>query len=68
MLNDCSTKVALSYRETSDTDDIRYKVKRCLEIVEPFVLKKFKDFCLLNLIKYIKYNLSLSFILRIGPF
>ena len=32
MLNDCSTKVALCCREISDTDDILYKVKRCLEI------------------------------------
>ena len=39
-----------------------------LKLLSPFVLKKIKDFCLLNLIKHIKYNLCLSFIHRIGPF
>ena len=31
VLNDYLTKVALSCSATSDTDDMRYKVKRCLE-------------------------------------
>ena len=68
VLNDCLTKAVLSCSATSDTDDIRYKVKRCLENVKPFSFKKCKDFCLLNLIKHIKYNLCLWFIHRIGPF
>ena len=33
-----------------------------LKLLSPFVFKKIEDFCLLNLIRHIKYNLSLSFI------
>ena len=61
-MSDCSTKVALSWR------DIRYMIYNArsnavLELLTPFVLKEWKDFCLLNLIERIKCNLSLSFIL-----
>ena len=67
MLSDCSTKVALSRR------DIRYTIydarsKAVLKLLTPFVLKEWKDFCLLNLIERVKYNLSLSFILYISLF
>ena len=35
-----------------------------LKLLTPFVLKEWKDFCLLNLIERIKYNLCLAFILN----
>ena len=59
MLSDCSTKVALSWR------DIRYTVydvraNNVLKLLTPFVLKEWKDFCLLNLIERSKHNLSLT--------
>ena len=58
----CSTKIALSWR------DIRYTIydarsNNVLKLFTPFVLKEWKDFCLLNLIECIKYNFSLSFML-----
>ena len=66
-LSDCSTKGALSWH------DIRYTVydarsNSVLKLLTPFVLKECTDFCLLNLIERIKYNLSLSFVLYNSPF
>ena len=67
MPSDCSKKVALSWR------DIRYTVYDArsiavLKLLTPFVLKEWIDFCLLNRIERIKYDLSLSFILYISLF
>ena len=67
MLSDCSTKVALSWRDIGYTKyDARSNA--VLKLLTPFVLKEWKDFCILNLIERIKYNLSLSFILYISLF
>ena len=58
---DCSTKFALPCSVTSDTTD-NARLNAVLKLFSPFVLKKCKDFCLLNLIKHIKYNLYLLFV------
>ena len=47
------------------TDDIRYTMQgqTLSKIVYTFCFKEWRDFCLLNLIERIKYNLFLSFML-----
>ena len=66
MLSDCSTKVALSWR------DIRYTIYNArsnavLKLLTPFVLKEWKNFCLLNLMKNTK-TIGGPFGLHVVPF